>query len=81
MLEIGQVVFALAGRDKGRYFVVLRCDGAYALLSDGKTRRLEKPKRKKMIHLRPTRSFASSEQIGTNREIRKLLAPFRANNT
>ena len=43
----GCVVKAKAGRDKNGYFVVLDLDGEYAMISDGKRRPLEKPKRKK----------------------------------
>lgn len=46
------IVLSLAGRDKGRLFFVLETDGVYALIADGRTRRLEKPKRKKLRHLR-----------------------------
>ena len=43
---------SLAGRDKGRAFYVLDADDRYAFLVDGKIRRMEKPKRKKLKHVR-----------------------------
>ena len=46
------IIVSMAGRDKGRYFYVLETDGVYALLADGKTRKLENPKRKKLKHVR-----------------------------
>lgn len=46
------IIVSLAGRDKGRLFYVLDTDGTYAVLADGKTRRLENPKRKKLKHVR-----------------------------
>ena len=44
--ERGTVVCSGAGRDKGKYMVVLSADEDFVLLSDGKERPLERPKRK-----------------------------------
>ena len=46
------IVASLAGRDSGRLFFVLETDGVYATVADGKVRKLEHPKRKKLKHLR-----------------------------
>ena len=46
------IVISLAGRDRGKLFYVLSTEKDYALLADGKTRRLESPKRKKLKHIR-----------------------------
>ena len=43
----GLVVRSAAGRDKGGLFTVLEVDGDYAIICDGRHRRLEHPKRKK----------------------------------
>ena len=53
-MQIGQIVFSKAGRDKGGIFVVIRTEGDYAYLADGETRRLEKPKKKKFMHIQKT---------------------------
>lgn len=51
-LCIGQVVRNLSGRDTGRlFFIVKVIDKEYVLISDGKKRKLEKPKLKKVKHL------------------------------
>ena len=47
----GCVVLSTAGRDKGLYFVVLDVEDNYALIVDGKLRRVDSPKRKKIKHL------------------------------
>ena len=48
----GRVVLSKQGRDRGRYFIVLReLDGAYVMIADGLTRRLASPKKKKIRHL------------------------------
>ena len=51
---VGTICRALAGRDKGKYFVVSEVlEGEYVHLADGRGRKLAKPKRKKRMHLRP----------------------------
>ena len=47
----GLVVRSAAGRDKGGLFTVVEVDGDYAMICDGRHRRLEHPKRKKWKHL------------------------------
>ena len=46
-----------AGHDKGRTFVVLGEEKEYYFLADGKTRRLEKPKKKKKMHVQPVKDL------------------------
>ena len=41
------IVKSAAGRDRGRLFFVLGTEGEFLLLADGKSRKLERPKRKK----------------------------------
>ena len=51
-LQVGQVVRALAGRDKDRLFVVVEVlDDDYVRIADGAKRKIEAPKRKKSKHL------------------------------
>ena len=45
------IVFSLAGHDKGSLYIVLKTDEISALLVDGKTRKLSTPKRKSLRHL------------------------------
>jgi large subunit ribosomal protein L14e len=50
--ELGTVVLSKAGRDAGRYFVVVgRVDAQYVLLADGDLRKIQNPKKKKIKHL------------------------------
>ncbi len=50
----GRVVIATAGRDRRRTFVVTGIpEDGYVLMSDGDTRKLDHPKKKKTKHLRP----------------------------
>ena len=80
-ISIGQIVISTAGRDKDYKFVVLCIiDDKYVYISDGDIRKLEKPKKKKLKHLKKLNYVAKDikdklESKGklSNNEIRKLL--------
>lgn len=82
-IEKSHIVRSVAGRDKGRVFVVLDAEAEYLTLADGKLRRVEKPKRKKKKHTQLIISETSplqqkilqGEQV-FNSEIRKTLSRF-----
>jgi ribosomal protein L14E/L6E/L27E len=76
MAEIckGSLVYSRAGKDKGTLFVVLSVDGDYVYLSDGDTRRVENPKKKKLKHINKTNSVVSLDFDNlTNAAVRKAL--------
>lgn len=50
----GMLVYSKAGRDKGRLFVVLGIENDFVYLSDGDTRRVDCPKKKKIKHINKT---------------------------
>ena len=51
-LSTGQLVKSIAGHDKGSYFLIYQIiDDNYVMIVDGKSRKLEKPKLKKVKHL------------------------------
>ena len=75
------LVVSKAGRDKGQLFYVIDADEQYVYLADGKSRRLEKPKRKKRKHVEqvPRTESRIAEKIRNgekvlNSELRKELA-------
>ncbi|MDO4764610.1 MAG: KOW domain-containing RNA-binding protein [Eubacteriales bacterium] len=53
-IKIGQLVISKAGRDKGNHFLVIELAKDYVYLVDGKTRRIDQPKKKKIKHIQPT---------------------------
>lgn len=53
-IKIGQLVISKAGRDKGNHFLVIELAKGYVYLVDGKTRRIDQPKKKKIKHIQPT---------------------------
>lgn len=79
---VGQVVYSKAGRDARRKLVVIDIlNDSSVLVSDGDLRRVEKPKIKKIKHLKITEKvilplsdkFKSGIRV-SNSEIRKALA-------
>jgi len=77
------IVKSIAGRDKGKFFFVLDVEDEFYLLADGKTRKIENPKRKKRKHARFAARFdcrvaekIRSEDKITNSELRRTLAAF-----
>ncbi len=54
-IKVGSVVKCTAGHDSGNYFVVVELENAeFVKICDGKNRPLEKPKRKKIKHIKDT---------------------------
>lgn len=52
-LNVGQVVKVSEGRDEGRlFFIVKIVDENHVLISDGRKRKLDRPKLKKVKHLK-----------------------------
>ena len=77
------IVISLAGRDKDKLFYVIEIEDNYVLLADGKGRKLENPKRKKLKHVR--RVSRTETRVATkilngdkvlNSELRRDLATF-----
>lgn len=58
----GDIVLSKAGRDKGKYFVVLKVvDENFVYIADGDLRKVDNPKLKKCKHLENTEK--TSERI------------------
>lgn len=51
-IKQGDIVKAMTGRDKGKYFLVIFLDGDFAYIVDGKTRKVDNPKKKNIKHLK-----------------------------
>lgn len=52
-LELGEVVFSVAGRDSRRFYIVVEIiDDDYVSIADGDLRRVETPKKKKIKHIK-----------------------------
>ncbi len=83
-IAVGQVVKSKAGRDKGKVFLVLDViDSKYVSIIDGRLRKLENPKIKKVKHLDIYNSVVpelkyklDNKKSLNNAFIRRLLDPF-----
>ena len=74
---IGQIVCSKAGRDKGKFLVVVKEDFGTVCVCDGKERPLERPKRKNVKHLSFTNTVLESNSFKTNKSLKKALAVYR----
>ena len=73
-IERGSLVYSIAGRDKGSLFLVLKRDGDFVYLADGKLRRCENPKKKKLKHINKTNTLINVDfENISNSHIRKML--------
>ena len=72
----GSVVRASAGRDSGGFFVVVAMtEEGHCFIADGKSRKLNKPKRKNIKHICLTNSVIDMNDI-TDKKLRTLLKGF-----
>ena len=77
------IIESLAGRDKGKLFYVIETEENFVLIADGRGRKLENPKRKKLKHVRrvsrtETRvalKIRNGDKV-LNSELRRDLATF-----
>ena len=80
---IAEIVYAVAGRDKGKCFVVTAQEDNFVYLCNGKSRKVGSPKKKKIRHVSFVGAknaflydkLASGGKI-TNKEVRYALADY-----
>ena len=77
------IVISLNGRDKDKLFYVMQVEDNFCLLADGKGRKLENPKRKKLKHVRRVTRTETRVAVKIlngdkvlNSELRRDLATF-----
>ena len=74
---IGRIVCSKAGRDKDYFLVVVKSEGDFVFVCDGKERPLERPKRKNKKHLQFTNTVLETDSFKTNKQLKKALAVYR----
>lgn len=74
----GQVVRSKKGRDEGKVYIIMEIiDGDLLLLVDGKLRKLDRPKKKKVKHLYIYKDVIDTEVSDfSDIYIRKKLLPY-----
>jgi Ribosomal protein L14E/L6E/L27E len=61
-MKRGQFVLSIAGRDKNRLFIITEIvDETYVMIADGMLRSINKPKKKKLKHLRTICDIAGTD--------------------
>lgn len=84
-INIGDIVLSKAGRDSGRYYIVIKREENFAFICDGDLHKTDKPKKKKLKHLKS--DGHSSEYVKakldegakvTNAELRRAISEFEA---
>ena len=80
LVSIGSLVISKNGRDKDKYFLVVKVEDDYVYLCDGDMRKVDNPKKKKQKHIQATKYFSEDmakkihENIKlTNRDIKDSI--------
>lgn len=74
---IGMIVRSAAGHDKDSFMVITAVEGDFALVCDGKSRKLEKPKRKRLKHLKLTKTVVDTDGL-TDKKLRSVIGAYAA---
>lgn len=71
LTSIGSLVISENGRDKDKYFLVVKIEDDYVYLCDGDMRKVDNPKKKKQKHVQATKYFHEdiSKKINENIKI------------
>ena len=79
--EAGRLAWSRAGHDKDTLYVIVKTEGEYVYLSDGRLKPVDHPKKKKIRHIQIVRQIPE-ELLGLNivtiknEEIRKAIRRF-----
>jgi len=85
--SIGDIVLSKAGRDSGKYYVVVSTEENFVFICDGDLHKNDKPKKKKIKHVKKTNGvseyiaakIAEGSKI-TNTELRRAVQEFEDSN-
>lgn len=71
----GTVVRSKAGRDKGKFLVVISSDNEFVYVADGKERKLASPKKKRIKHVSFTNTVIDTDSL-TDKKLRSVTGEF-----
>ena len=63
---VGDAVESIAGRDKGKIYIVLNVDCDYASLANGFERKTQSPKRKNVKHIKLVKNAVLEKEVIDN---------------
>ena len=70
----GCIVRSLAGHDKDGFQVVVKTEDNFVYVCNGKSRPLEKPKKKNLKHVKKLNTVLDDECLRSNKSIRLALS-------
>ena len=73
--QIGMIVRSAAGRDKGKFMVIVSIADSFVYLADGKERKLASPKKKNEKHICQTKTVISTDDL-TDKGLKKILREY-----
>lgn len=75
--KLGMIVRSSAGHDKGNFLVITAIEGDFAYIADGKERKLQSPKKKRMKHLKFTNTVVETGNL-TDKGLRRIISEYSA---
>lgn len=79
--RVGDIVLGRAGREKGRFLVVVKVETDVLYLADGKERKLTSPKKKNIKHVSKTTLSLQVDDTTTDKRLRTRLNELNRNST
>lgn len=84
-ISLGQVVESMTGRDIHKNYLVVKIQGNYVFVSDGRNRPIEHPKKKNIRHVKVYKRISEfvasrlqANQRVTDEAVRQVLNDFKA---
>lgn len=78
--ERGMIVKSDAGRDQEQFYVIVAAEERFVYIANGRSRRLSKPKRKNVRHLKRTSRTVDLSVVDTNPKLFRALQEAVTNN-
>jgi ribosomal protein L14E/L6E/L27E len=77
--ETGQIVKSLAGHDKDSCYMVVRAEGNFVWVADGKRHRLNDPKKKNIRHVQSIRTYIPDDERDKDEAVQHFLKSYGGN--
>ena len=77
--KTGMIVRSAAGRDKGKFMVIVAVENGFVYLADGKERKLASPKKKNEKHICLTKTVISTDDL-TDKGLRRKICEYAEKN-
>lgn len=71
--KAGMIVYSKAGHDADSFYVLVKVEGLFGFIADGRRRKLENPKRKNLLHIKPTNNIVDVTALDSDKKIRRVL--------